>query len=285
MWPSVSEYDNVMEYMPYSLKVDYLQGGHPFYKKSPCGIDDIVASSGGWCRAYKYEMDGKLYTIRCWYSNVNTNLIDDRFLDRFKYLDNYLKSVGLPYFTDLNFHKNGIEVKGELYPILVLNWVDGVSLKTYIETHKNAEEIEELSVNFAKMVADLHKFHISHGDLQHDNILVKQNGELCLIDYDSIYIPDFEGEKEIVHGLPTYQHKSRFTNEYLSEKSDYFSELVIYLTLQALKYDTSLYNRFTDDCLIFTQEDLQTGDTPIFDELRRFKNLKPMVDTLIIYKK
>ncbi|MBR1769407.1 MAG: protein kinase family protein [Bacteroidales bacterium] len=280
MWPSILDYDNVMELMPHFLKVDYLKGGRPFYKHSDCGIDDIVASSGGWCRAYKYDVNGKLYTIRCWYSNANTNLIDKEFLHRYRNLDNYLKETGLPYFTEVNFHEEGIEVKEELYPILVLNWVDGVSLKTYIETHRRAEEIENLSKNFAKMVADLHERHISHGDLQHDNILVKQNGELCLIDYDSMYIPDFKGQKELVHGLPTYQHKSRFENKFLSEKSDYFSELVIYITLRALKYDSSLYDRFTDDYLLFTQEDLHTGQTPIFDKLKRFDELKPMVETL-----
>ena len=90
------------------------------------------------------------------------------------------------------------------------------------------------------MCIDLHKNNISHGDLQHGNILICENRDgkptLKLVDYDSLYVPTMGKKfKDSITGLKDYQHPARQTAVHVSShKTDYFSELVIYLSLIAI---------------------------------------------------
>lgn len=134
------------------------------------------------------------------------------------------------------------------------------------------------------MVAHLHSVHFSHGDLQHGNIMVKDDGSLVLVDYDSIYVPGMERYADDVKGLAGYQHEARLRNKFLSEKADYFSELVIYTSLIALTKMPDLWNTLKlddSDTLIFSGEDIKSrGNAPIFTKLRNDNGLKPFVDIL-----
>jgi serine/threonine protein kinase len=94
------------------------------------------------------------------------------------------------------------------------------------------------------MCKTLRENKISHGDLQEGNILIDRNGNIKLVDYDSICIPEIEGQKELVTGLNGYQHPSRFKAGKASLKADYFSELVIYLSILALSENSNLWNKY-----------------------------------------
>lgn len=50
------------------------------------------------------------------------------------------------------------------------------------------------------MCKKLHEKSIAHGDLQHGNILVDSNGNIYLIDYDSMFVPSLEKERDIIKG-------------------------------------------------------------------------------------
>lgn len=80
------------------------------------------------------------------------------------------------------------------------------------------------------MITKLHEHHISHGDLQHGNILIDSNDELFLIDYDSVYVPELDGECDIIKGLKGYQHPKRGENKKANEKVDYFSNTLLIIT-------------------------------------------------------
>src|SRR5690606_36888343 len=98
--------------------------------------------------------------------------------------------------------------------------------------------------NFLKMCQDLRENQISHGDLQEGNILVGEKGAIKLVDYDSICIPEIVGQKELVTGLKAYQHPSRFKGGKASLKVDYFSELVIYLSLLIIAEKPVLWGKY-----------------------------------------
>ena len=70
--------------------------------------------------------------------------------------------------------------------------------------------------------------------MQHGNIMVKDGGQLVLVDYDSMYVPALDGWDEEIKGLQGYQHEARWKNKKLAPKADYFSELIIYLSLLGL---------------------------------------------------
>ena len=92
-------------------------------------------------------------------------------------------------------------------------------------------------------------------------ITVGDDLTIKLIDYDSLYIPckEFENKIEEIKGLPDYQHPCRMQNKYANSKVDYFSELIIYLSLTALVENPNLWNKYNiankDYSLLFDQSD------------------------------
>jgi serine/threonine protein kinase len=130
------------------------------------------------------------------------------------------------------------------------------------------------------MVEQLHRVSISHGDLQHGNILVRNNGSLVLVDYDSIYVPSLKGYKDEIKGLVGYQHPARWENTYISEKNDYFSELIIYTSILALSYFPNLWRELNienTETLLFSSEDINSGgNSSIFRKLESHPQLKDL---------
>ena len=46
----------------------------------------------------------------------------------------------------------------------------------------------------------------AHGDLKPDNILVKKDGTLVLVDYDGMYVPAMQGMKMQCLGTPNFRY-------------------------------------------------------------------------------
>ena len=84
-----------------------------------------------------------------------------------------------------------------------------------------------------------------------------------------------------------YQHEARWRNEYITEKADYFSELVIYLSIKALALTPALWNDFKmedTETMLFSAEDIKSkGTSSIFHRLNMQDELKPLVDKLCEY--
>ena len=150
------------------------------------------------------------------------------------------RNVTKPFLTQLSFLcefqyiDKGINVEGNIYPTTRMRWIDGITIKDYICQNRNSKGLLiALANNFLKMTQALHSRSLAHGDLQHGNILVDKNHQLYLVDYDSFYCPRLKGEADTVTGLADYQHPARINNKSVSEKLDYFSELIIYLSILA----------------------------------------------------
>ena len=123
-----------------------------------------------------------------------------------------------------------------------MEWVEGQTLKKYIDDKKPSKELFlDLAAKFREMVKYLHSRNISHGDLQHGNIMIRPDGSLALIDYDSMCIDSLKGMSDVIKGLPGYQHPARMVNRCLTPKADYFSELVIIWINWLMLFSSSLY--------------------------------------------
>ena len=126
------------------------------------------------------------------------------------------------------------------------------------------------------MTKALHKNSISHGDLHHENILVDKNGELKLLDYDSICIPELDGGPDVCRGRQNYQLPSRLSSPLIaSVTNDYFSELIIYLSLKAIIEKPLLWKQYNSQQqkMLFNQVDfIFFNDTPIYKDLILLSN-------------
>jgi serine/threonine protein kinase len=271
--PSIPEYSTCIK-TPALIQPSVLKDGHPIEK----GVR-LIKYSGGFCVVFPYQTSNKKYAVRCWHAEVSdakrrTQLISEA-----------LKKASLPYFVGFEFYENGIMTPQGMQPIVVMDWVNAQSLKKFLAEHiMETNVINEIAKNFKTMVADLHNNHLSHGDLQHGNIMVKPDHSLVLVDYDSMYVPDLKGMPDEIKGLVGYQHEGRWKNKEVSEKADYFSELVIYISLKALAKMPSLWKdlKMEDtETLLFSGEDIQShGSSTIFKILKTDSELAPWVDRI-----
>ena len=274
--PSIPEYSNCIK-VPKLVHPSVLSGGHPFEK----GMR-VIKYAGGFCVVFPYQTGTKKYAVRCWHTEVSdakrrTQLIAEA-----------LKKSNLPYFVGFEYFEDGIMTPQGIQPLVVMDWVEAQPLKCFLAYNiNNPNALNQVADNFKHMVADLHANHFSHGDLQHGNIMINPDRSLVLVDYDSMYVPDLEGMYDEIKGLAGYQHKSRWENKTVSEKADYFSELVIYISLKALAKFPHLWkdlNIENTETLLFSAEDIASnGTTKIFTILKADAELGTLVDQLCAF--
>ena len=216
----------------------------------------LVAYAGGFSVVFPYKTtDGKDWAFRCWHSDISNTK------KRYEVIAKAISKSNLGFLCDFDYIEKGINVDGEIYPTTRMRWVDGTSIKDYIWQNKDSKELlKSLATNFVKMTRSLHEKSLAHGDLQHGNILVDKKHNLHLVDYDSFYCPALKGEPDTITGLPDYQHPSRLINKTVSKKLDYFSELIIYLSILAIAERPSLAEKYRikdADRLLFSKEDFE----------------------------
>lgn len=209
--------------------------------------------TGGFCVVFKYETSRKNYAIRCWYQEL------DGIKERTSKIASTINQSGLPYFVEFKYVENGIfTMNAGIQPIIRMEWVDACNLKEYIYKNKSyTSKLFKLAHDFHKMCCDLHKANISHGDLQHANIKVRENGDLVLLDYDSLYHPNMGNLSDYIHGKTDYQHPLRKDNRYATKHIDAFSELVIFTSIIYYANNPSDYNEKTSesDFMLFETAD------------------------------
>lgn len=241
---------------------------------------DVERYTGGFCVVFPFNCRNGKVAVRCWHAQL------DNIQRRTKLISEELESLDLPYFVKFKYVDKGIATSEGIEPIVIMDWVKASPFKDYIEEHLNDKQaLRSLNANFLEMVKCLHSHNISHGDLQHGNILVKADGTLVLVDYDSMYVPNIDGFDDEVKGLEGYQHESRWTNQKATPKADYFSELVIYLSINALIEVPELWNQLKmgdSETMLFSGKDIKSkGSAPIFQLLRKYPSLAPLTDKLI----
>ncbi len=271
--PSIPDYSNCIK-TPELVHPAVLKGGHPIVK----GVR-LVKYSGGFCVVFPYETLTKKYAVRCWHAEVS----DAK--RRTQIIAEALKKANLPYFVGFEFYEEGIMTPLGMQPVVVMDWVNAMSLKKYLAEHfKESSVVNQIADNFKRMVADLHHHHFSHGDLQHGNIMVREDCSLVLVDYDSMYVPELKGMTDEIKGLAGYQHEARWKNKQVSEKADYFSELIIYTSLKALAKMPALWtdlNMEDTETLLFSADDIKShGASNIYKVLRTDSELSPLTDKL-----
>jgi serine/threonine protein kinase len=252
-YPSRTDIVTAMRNPLVSFKANELIGGSVIQKGSR-----IIQYSGGYTTVFPFHTKhSKKVAVRCWIADIG----DAK--KRSQEISIYLNALNNPYFCDFKYLDDAILISGSIYPVVVMDWVDGKPLKEYINDNISSFNsiLPKIASNFRLMVEYFHKKNIAHGDLQHGNILIKKDGSLIIIDYDSMFIKPLEGMSDAIKGLPGYQHPSRNQNKFINHKLDYFSELIIYLSLLAFEQYPNLWNKYyeTED-LLFSKEDFHNSD-------------------------
>lgn len=251
-FPSATDVLSAMRNAKVSLKLKELENGSVIQK----GVKTILYS-GGYSIVFPFnKANGEKVALRCWIADIGEAK------KRSQVLSYELGKLNSKYFVRFKYVDNAILINGKFNPLIVMDWIEGVTLKDYLnENIDNKTNITAIANKFKEMVHYFHQHDIAHGDLQHGNILITKSGDMVVIDYDSMYVEQLKGLSDNVKGLPGYQHPARQNNMTISSKLDYFSELVIYLSLLVYSEMPQLWNKYKDtEDLLFSKEDFLNPD-------------------------
>ena len=184
-YPLISEYIEAIKSAEDNFKeLSYLR---------PVSAEDglPIMCAGGISVVFKMkdERNGMFYAVKCFTKEQGGRS------DSYKLIADELEFISSNYLTSIKYYENELfvdsdQTKETEFPVVLMNWVDGVPLDKYI--HENANDqyaLEMLSFKFCKLSAWLLAQPFAHGDLKPDNILVKEDGSIVLVDYDGMYVP------------------------------------------------------------------------------------------------
>jgi len=247
-WPTPQDYNEAVQNPKLAFADSELQMGCP--ELTPLGLPRAI--TGGFASVYKLQCPQRTWAIRCFLRQFHDH---ER---RYAAISEHLTRLRLPYTVGFTFLRDGIKVRGQWYPILKMEWVQGEPLSAFIERHLgNRSTLLSLARRWVEMVKELQQASIAHGDLQHGNVLVV-DGQLRLIDYDGMYVPTLSGEGSHEVGHRNYQHPLRTESDF-GPYLDNFSAWVVYVSLIALAADPGLWKQFGsgDESLLFRRRDFE----------------------------
>ena len=225
--------------------------------------------SGNFGAVYKFTAPQQNFAVKVFASTQ-----PDR-EQRYRMIDAYLKSQPpSPHLVSFSYEQAGMRVNGRWYPTLIMDWVEGQTLDTFLvqTLHQRGQvDNQALCQAWVELMLNVGERRISHGDLQHGNVLVLPNGTLKLVDYDGLFVPAMKptGLTASEIGLPAYQHPKRYRG-YFDERLDHFSALVILLTLACVNKPRWQQYHTDDNCLLVRESDLlHPAQSPLLNELVR----------------
>lgn len=246
-WPSPQDYNEAVQ----NLSTCFFD---PDLKSGEAELDSLGIprpASGAFASVYKVQSNTRTFAVRCFLHNVRDSA------KRYQLISDFVMNDQLPYTVSFEYQEKGVLVRGEWYPILKMDWVEGKTLDSYVEANMHQEDrMASLLAQFQQMCYDLEDAGIAHGDLQHGNIMVTKNGELRLVDYDGMFVPSMQGWKSNELGHRNYQHPKRDAAHF-GAYLDTFAKWSIFVSLSAVVERPSLYKdcKAGGDSLLLRRDD------------------------------
>ncbi len=213
-------------------------------------------SSGAFAVVFKMkdEQTGKCYALKCFTEEQEGRA------EAYRQIAEELEFVASPYITSVKYLEKELFVDSNCedneFPVLLMDWIEGETMETYIADHyMDNYAMSMLCYRFCKMAAWLRSQPFAHGDIKPDNIMVRPDGTLTLVDYDGMFVPAMKGQKSPTIGTKDFSHPLRTIDDF-DETIDDFALASIALSLKAISLNPSLLDEYgASDRLLFSAAD------------------------------
>ena len=228
------------------------------YLRPVLGDDGLpVMTSGNFAVVFKMkdEQSGKFYAVKCFTKEQEGRA------EAYREIAKELENVLSPYILSIRYLDKELFVDTDQtteteFPVLLMDWVEGKTLDKYLrENLDDKYTLEMLAYRFSQLAQWLIPQPFAHGDLKPDNILVREDGTLVLVDYDGMFVPAMKGQKARELGSPDFRHPLR-TEDDFNEYIDDFAIATILFSLNHISKNTSLLEKFgAKDRLLLSSND------------------------------
>ena len=213
-------------------------------------------SSGAFAVVFKMQdkRTGKYYALKCFTEEQKGRA------DAYRQIADELDMLDSPYITSVKYMEKELFVDSQCeedeFPVLLMDWVDGETMEAYIAAnYRNQSAMSMLCYRFGKMAAWLRTQSFAHGDIKPDNIIVRPDGSLTLVDYDGMFVPSMKGSQSPTIGTRDFSHPLRTVDDF-DETIDDFSLASIALSLKAISMKSTLLDIYgASDRLLFSEND------------------------------
>ena len=213
-------------------------------------------SSGAFAVVFKMQdkSTGKYYALKCFTEEQEGRA------DAYRQIADELDMVDSPYITSVKYMEKELFVDSQCeedeFPVLLMDWVEGETMEAYIAAnYHNQSAMSMLCYRFGKMAAWLRSQSFAHGDVKPDNIIIRPDGSLTLVDYDGMFVSSMKGCKSPTVGTKDFCHPLRTMDDF-DETIDDFSLASIALSLKAISMNSTLLDTYSaSDRLLFSEND------------------------------
>ena len=213
-------------------------------------------SSGAFAVVFKMQdkSTGKYYALKCFTEEQQGRA------EAYRQIADELDLLDSPYITSVKYMEKELFVDSQCeedeFPVLLMDWVDGETMEAYIAAnYRNQSAMSMLCYRFGKMAAWLRSQSFAHGDVKPDNIIIRPDGSLSLVDYDGMFVPTMKGCKSPTIGTKNFCHPLRTMDDF-DETIDDFSLASIALSLKAISMNSTLLDTYgASDRLLFSEND------------------------------
>lgn len=213
-------------------------------------------SSGAFAVVFKMQdkRTGKYYALKCFTEEQQGRA------EAYRQIADELDLLDSPYITSVKYMEKELFVDSQCeedeFPVLLMDWVDGETMEAYIAAnYRNQSAMSMLCYRFGKMAAWLRTQSFSHGDIKPDNIIVRPDGSLTLVDYDGMFVPSMKGSQSPTIGTRDFSHPLRTVDDF-DETIDDFSLASIALSLKAISMKSTLLDIYgASDRLLYSEND------------------------------
>ena len=213
-------------------------------------------SSGAFAVVFKMldKSTGKYYALKCFTEEQQGRA------EAYRQIADELDLLDSPYITSVKYMEKELFVDSQCeedeFPVLLMDWVDGETMEAYIAAnYHNQSAMPLLCYRFGKMAAWLRSQSFAHGDVKPDNIIIRPDGSLTLVDYDGMFVPSMKGSQSPTIGTRDFSHPLRTVDDF-DETIDDFSLASIALSLKAISMKYTLLDTYgASDRLLFSEND------------------------------
>ena len=213
-------------------------------------------SNGAFAVVFKMQdkRSGIYYALKCFTEEQQGRA------EAYRQIADELGLLASSYITSVKYIEKELFVDSNCeedeFPVLLMDWVDGETMEAYIATnYQNQSAMSMLSYRFGKMAAWLRTQSFAHGDINPDNIIVRPDGSLTLVDYDEMFVPSMKGSQSPTIGTRDFSHPLRTVDDF-DETVDDFSLASIALSLKAISMKSTLLDIYgASDRLLFSEND------------------------------